>query len=454
MSVEENKPVEAEKKSELAKDLSSSLWEVTEEKDLQYNLSLADNLIAVAGFLFIGVKKVARKHKDIFGKRLISIFLESTGWSENEPLKVKLGSQLDQAYTLIGLQQRERPKITKALYDIVSLQTDNSKFSFLSELEDEDIDWLIPNMIQLGVIHQFQGAMDIGKSMITADITAKVSVGGHIFGHQVAKGKVLYISTEDSPTKVIKQRIKSMGGDLNNVAVLSSRDMLTFPSGIDQVNDFVLQHRPSLIVLDPILSMFEGDMNSETSARKVIVPLVQLADYYNVAIIYITHTGKAKKENANHNGLGSQGITAIARANFEIAVDDDTGERIISCIKNNNGSQKLSWSFEIVEHEGFVAPRVKHNGLTKVKAHELNKSEALVEEIKTEILDYLESEGEKEAKALRVYFSNIDTSNSMRTFENARASLVSSGKIEKYKKADNKYYYRIPASTTGEDVKM
>jgi len=114
----------------------------------------------------------------------------------------------------------------------------------------------------------------------------------------------------------------------------------------------------------------------------------------------------------------------------------------------------LSWSYEIVEHEGFKAGRIKHNGLTDVRADKLNKGEPLVEEIKREIIEYLTTEGEKEASVLKVYFSNIDTSSSMRTFQNARASLVTNGKIEKYKKADNKYYYKIPASPNWEDVKM
>ena len=47
----------------------------------------------------------------------------------------------------------------------------------------------------------------------------------------------------------------------------------------------------------------------------------------------------------------------------------------------------LSWSYEIVEHEGFKAGRIKHNGLTEVRADKLNKDEPLVEELKREIFD-------------------------------------------------------------------
>ena len=45
-------------------------------------------------------------------------------------------------------------------------------------MEDEEIQWVIPDFIQTGTVHQIQSAMDIGKSMFTADFFAKVSIGG------------------------------------------------------------------------------------------------------------------------------------------------------------------------------------------------------------------------------------------------------------------------------------
>ena len=52
-----------------------------------------------------------------------------------------------------------------------------------------------------------------------------------------------------------------------------------------------------------------------------------MAHFFNIAIINVTHTGKVKKGNANFDALGSQGITAITRANFYLALDEDTGEK-------------------------------------------------------------------------------------------------------------------------------
>ena len=410
--------------------LDSELWEEPKYDELKMFEPLADNIVFVAEFLFVKVKSVARFNKEIFGKSLSEAFLESTDWKNNNHTTVIAGSTLDKAYSLLELRQSERPYLTRQLYQIVKMEEKTEDFTFLNDVEEKEVDWLAKDWLQKGVVHQIVGAMDNGKSYFTAEISAQVSKGGELFGHPVKQGKVLYISTEDSADTVIIKRIKSLGGDLNNIAVYTKLAPLSFPSGIDRLFRFVVEHRPSVIVLDPILSMFEGDMNSEVSARKVINPLVQLAQFFNIAIINVTHAGKTKKGHPNLDALGSQGITAITRANFYLALDEDTGERIITCIKNNNGGIKLSWSFEIVDHEGFSAPRIKHNGLTEVKAQELGSTEPLRDELKLDILEVIEDREVIEGKALKELFKNDDrVSQSMRTFEDARAELKKAGKI-------------------------
>ena len=358
--------------------------------------------------------------------------------------KVRAGSLLDIAFSELKIAQRERPKLLKWLKDLtLNNNQENSWLEALSEMEDEEIEWVIPNFIQTGTVHQIQGAMDIGKSMFTADLSAKVSIGGEFFGHQLTQGKVLYLSAEDSPTKVIKQRIRSMGGAVENIYALNGKHIPKFPQDHDKLNDMIVELRPKLIVIDPILAMFEGDMNRETDVRDVVKGFYQVADFYNVAVILVTHTGKSKHANANHNALGSQGQSASVRANFHMALDEDTQQRIITCVKSNNGGKKLSWAFEIEEHEGFQAPRIKHLGETTLLAHNLEQTEPVKDEIKREILDYLEEVTRIESKAMETYFSNNPlVASGMRTYHQARAELKKAGKIN-CEKVDKKTYWFI-----------
>ena len=420
-------------------ELNGAIWAETREEDRLWNKPLGDAILDNAGFLLIPLKKVARQYRDIFATTLMSAYINSI----DADYKVRAGSLLDKAYALLELPMRIRPKITSLLKSMVTEEV-APWISPLDEIADEEYDWISENWLAKGIVHQYQGAGGVGKSFLAGDIVANISSGGKVFGQDVEQAKVLYLSAEDSPSKVIKQRIKSMGGNPKNVYVLNGLMLPKFPSSIAELYTVVVKYEPAVIVIDPILSMYEGDMNSNTGVREALTPLVQLAEYYNCAIIYINHTGKGDKSNSNHKALGSTAFTDLARFNFEIAKDEETGERIITCIKTNNGSDMLSWSYEIVEHEGFKAGRIKHNGLTEVRADKLNKDEPLVEELKREIFTYLSENGETEGKKMRADFSEMDTSSSMRTFDNARAVLTSSGKIEKYKKSDNKYYFNIP----------
>ena len=432
--------------------LTSPIWKQVKDEDRLFNLPLGDAIYERAKFLLIPLTKVAREYKDIFATTLLSAFINSVDEED-----VRAGSLLDKAYALLEIPMRVRPKITAQLRSMVSGEI-TPWISSLDDIADEEYDWLSENWLAKGIVHQIQGAGGVGKSFLAGDIVANISSGGKVFGQKVEPATVLYLSSEDSPSKVIKQRIKSMGGNPKNVFVLNGLKLPKFPSSIAELYTWVVKYKPALIVIDPILSMYEGDMNSNTGVREALNPLVQLADYFNTAIIYINHTGKSQKSNSNHKALGSSAFTDLSRFNFEVAKDEDTGERIITCIKSNNGSQMLSWSYEIVEHEGFKAGRIKHNGLTEVRADQLGVELALVDEIKNEIFDYLSENGETEGKALREYFRDIDTSSSMRTFEEARAYLVKAGKITKRKQSDNKYYFQISGvsyvDTTEENVKM
>ena len=203
--------------------------------------------------------------------------------------------------------------------------------SSLDEIADEEYDWLSENWLAKGIVHQIQGAGGVGKSFLAGDIVANISSGGKVFGQKVEPATVLYLSSEDSPSKVIKQRIKSMGGNPKNVFVLNGLKLPKFPSSIAELYTWVVKYKPALIVIDPILSMYEGDMNSNTGVREALNPLVQLADYFNTAIIYINHTGKSQKSNSNHKALGSSAFTDLSRFNLCALCNASNDQRVKCC---------------------------------------------------------------------------------------------------------------------------
>ena len=137
--------------------LDSDLWEKEDNNQKKFNLSLADALVEVAPFLRNAVKKIARHNKEVFGVTLLSAVSESI-----DSEVVVQGSVLHQAVVLLKIEEpRAQNKLLSWLKDFISAD-ESAWVQPLSELPDEEIEWLIPDWIQRGVVHQFQGEMDKG----------------------------------------------------------------------------------------------------------------------------------------------------------------------------------------------------------------------------------------------------------------------------------------------------
>ena len=70
-------------------ELTSDIWTRKTDKDMDYNLSLADAINKVAPFFSGRLKKVAYPNKEIFSITLMSSFLESVIEKEDD-LRIKM----------------------------------------------------------------------------------------------------------------------------------------------------------------------------------------------------------------------------------------------------------------------------------------------------------------------------------------------------------------------------
>jgi len=408
----------------------------TEIDDYPFNKPLGTALVDVAPFLFRKIKQnITNK---CFETALLSVMNSKEVFQE--------------AMDICEVPERLRDILWDKLVDYSIDKKD--LFAKLSDIEEEDLNWVAPHWVQYGAISLLIGEADRGKSTFTIDMVAQISKGGEIFGQRVDKGNALIISAEDSPTKVIKPRVKSAGGNVENVYALKSSNLPMFPENLVEIGEQILKHDIKFVVIDPILSMFNGDMMKETDVRQALHSLRELAEVFDCAIMIVTHSGKHQHKNPLHNALGSQGFGAIVRNALMIALDEDTQDRYITSIKNNASEKKLSWKFRIESHEGFSAGRIVNLGLTETKAQDIGVTrDTLQAELEKDIRDYVEDKGIIEAKTLSTYFSNDErVSNSMKTFEYARAELVKRKEIIQSKKnveGKVRTYYTSPEYQKG-----
>jgi hypothetical protein len=221
--------------------------------------------------------------------------------------------------------------------------------------------------VPLGAITLLAGREGIGKSTISYDFIAKVTLGtlrGEYYG--IPKGVVVY-ATEDDWEPVILPRLVAAGADLNQVHRVDAyegeeKDWISFPRDLVRLGRICKEHNVALLVLDPIMSIIDGklDTHKDREVRQVLDPLARFAAAAGAAVIGLIHVNKSGGGDAVNSVMGSRAFSAVARSVlFCIAVpkqDDDGGpdEFLFSQEKCNlgpkQGSQK--YGIETVELQG------------------------------------------------------------------------------------------------------
>jgi len=212
----------------------------------------------------------------------------------------------------------------------------------LVEIEPEPIRWLWPNRIARGKLTVIAGDPKVGKSLITADLTARISAGLEWPDRcgPAPRGAVIFASAEDDPADTIRPRIEAAGGDVARVFIVGpitdlDKDGAPFERGFNLKKDV---HRLALeierignvaaVIVDPVSAYLGGaDSHNNAEVRELLAPLARLASDHRVAVIAVSHLNKGAGSNALYRVSGSLAFTAAARAVLLVAKDADNEHR-------------------------------------------------------------------------------------------------------------------------------
>src|SRR5688572_7336329 len=94
-------------------------------------------------------------------------------------------------------------------------------FKLAHQVVAESVSWLWPGRIPLGKLVLLDGDPDLGKSLISLDLCARLSTGRPFPDGQPGTGpaNALVLSAEDSAADTIVPRLSGLGADLTRVAV-------------------------------------------------------------------------------------------------------------------------------------------------------------------------------------------------------------------------------------------
>ena len=117
-----------------------------------------------------------------------------------------------------------------------------------SQVQPKPIEWLWPHRLALGKIALLEGDPQLGKTWVTCDLAARLSVGQLFPDGQPPPGPAssVLLNAEDGSADTIRPRLEALGADLDRVIIPDGREEkrpLTFPSQVLRLESIVADHQ-------------------------------------------------------------------------------------------------------------------------------------------------------------------------------------------------------------------
>jgi hypothetical protein len=250
-----------------------------------------------------------------------------------------------------------------------------------SEVVTRPLEWLWDKRIPKGKLTMFDGDPDVGKSVVTMDLAARISTGRTFpDGAPCEIGNVLIANVEDAKDDTIVPRLKAHGANLERITIIDGMPdgdgrtrLLDLPGDVPSLEASVEHHEATLLIIDPVLTMLGGDANKDQDARKALTPLRDMAEATGVTVVCVRHLNKNVSLSAIQRGGGNMGLIGVARAGAFFAHHPEVdGLRIMAPHKSNLAPKQPSLQYMVVswaidENIG----RVEWKGVTEHDANSL-----------------------------------------------------------------------------------
>lgn len=252
-----------------------------------------------------------------------------------------------------------------------------------SEVEAEPIEWLWDRRIPLGELTILDGDPGLGKSTVLTALTAHVTTGRGLPGHQgdPVKGGAVYVTTEDSPSRTIRPRLEAAGAALGRVLLIPSvadenddPRPLMLPDDISLLEQAVRQMEARLVVVDPLMAHLGSSVNAhkDSDVRRALAPLADLAHRLGCAVVVVRHLNKSGRTAAIYRGGGSIGIIGAARVGLLLAEHPEQEDvRVLAPVKNNLAVFPPSLSLALEQAPDHDVARVEWLDTCDLTADEL-----------------------------------------------------------------------------------
>lgn len=307
----------------------------------------------------------------------------------------------------------EFPPRASPRFSIVKAPKPFPPVRYMSDIEEETIEWLWKPYLPSGSVVLMFGVGGEGKSTITDNMGADISTGKPWPGQTVSRkpGKVLILSAEDDPAKIIKPRLRKAGADMSRIAILEEPFGIG-GDGIARLEHYIVETGANFVVIDPIVEYLGGkvDMFRANEVRAVMGPLQKLARKHNIVILVVGHANKAAGVEALHRAQGSQDFSAAVRSALYVS------KGVIEHVKSNYAAKAAPRSYSVDEDglfewgpETVVPEATTAKAKAKAKAFLIDLLANGAEVLATEAKAFAADEGIKEVTLNRAKVGLVET---------------------------------------------
>jgi hypothetical protein len=186
---------------------------------------------------------------------------------------------------------------------------------------------MLGNLIDRGGAVLISGPQKIGKSLFGSQLALSLAAGTPFLGMATGteRYRTLILQAEVSP-KRMKERFAKQVGELSALALSRVENACVFSSirldsneGRDTVRSWVEQHKPDLLIVDPLANFHIGNENEAQDMRRVTAALDEVREM-GVAVVLVHHHGKSSVERSNvgHKSRGSSVLPGWYDSHFSL----------------------------------------------------------------------------------------------------------------------------------------
>jgi hypothetical protein len=230
-----------------------------------------------------------------------------------------------------------------------------------TDIKPEPLLWLWPERIPRGTICWFTGKPNLGKSLATLDLIARLTTGNDFPDGEknvLPPQDVLLAISEDNPSTTVIPRLMAAGANLEHVKFFhrvklneGSRQLQLSSDTRNLKRGLEANPTVTLIVLDPLES-FSGDVdiNKNQEIRPVMDALSSLCKRTRTTIVGIVHDNKRSDVSAIQKIPGGSAVAGAARSALGFSRDpDNRNEYFMSMVKGNLSKKQSGIRYTIGE---------------------------------------------------------------------------------------------------------